>query len=97
MSKYDLTMREARAEAPAPSVNLAVLRQQSLAIMSALGPKKGEKFLRAWAEIVAKEEGLSDLLPIRPSELFHARRDAQRGAGAWFRENLGAFVAQVRR
>lgn len=97
MSNPNYTTPAPRAEAPEPSVPLAVMRQQTQALITALGPRKADKFLRAWADQIVKEDELFDLLPIRPAQNFPAARDASRGAASWFRSNLNVFVAAVRK
>lgn len=70
-----------------------LIRTMSEAVVVAFGPKKGERFLRAWAEAMVAETDAKKILPIRgqPEGLNEARDEAD----DWFRRNLSYLVRKV--
>lgn len=70
-----------------------LIRTMAEAVVVSLGPKKGERFLRAWAEAMTAETDAKKIFPIRGQiEGLNAARDE---AEAWLRRNLSYLVGKV--
>lgn len=80
---------------PPPSASTILFRVQSLAIIDALGPKRGRKFVTSMAQRLANEESVADTLPIRPDSQKLAVRKARREAVGLFRRLLPVFTARL--
>lgn len=74
-------------------------RAQMTAIIQALGPKKGDAFLRAMAEALTDAVSISELIPIRgPSaDVRQRRRVATEEAVETFRRELPTMLSVARR
>lgn len=82
-------------EMPAPSAELVVLRTGAQALVRALGRRKGERFLREWAQLLADEESVRLLFPTRPAADRAAVSVAQRQAVAWLRQTMPVLIATL--
>lgn len=85
------------SELPEPSAVLVLFRVFLCAFLTVSGPKKGEAVLREMAEMLATEESLSSIMPIRPASQAHGVTKARREAVAAFRALLPAFLGMVRK
>jgi hypothetical protein len=83
-----------RTELPEPTAELFLLRVFAEAFISTMPRKRGEAFLRAAAEIMAREESLAAVIPIRPEDR-HASATARREAMATFRRDMPVFLARL--
>jgi hypothetical protein len=64
------------------------LRMFVVAHLHTIGRRKGERFLREVAMIVASEESIRTLFPSRPKHERRAQAAAQDEAAAWIRSVL---------
>lgn len=86
-----------QSELPEPTATLVLFRVFVCAFLSVMGPKKGDAVLREMAEMLATEESLSSIMPIRPASQAHAVTKARREAVGAFRALLPAFLGMVRK
>lgn len=80
---------------PPPEVSLVLIRTGAEAIIRALGRKRGERFLREWLAILATEDSVSQILPIRPPADRADVMMARRGAVAWLRQVAPTLIAAM--
>ena len=81
---------------PPPSAELVLWRVQTEAIISVLGRRKGERFLRVMADKLANEENMSAVFQIRPSSERGAVSRARQEAAEIFKRLLPLFLARLR-
>lgn len=86
---------EDRAPPPATSPELILWRIQTAAMVGVLGPKKGQRFLRSMAELMANEESIAEITPIRGAASYAAIREARRAAIALYRQALPTLIARL--
>lgn len=87
-------------DVPPVSVELVLYRVLVCALLDALadecGPEVAERFLRRQAELLADEQSLETVIPIRGRSEQQEVVRARRGAVAMFRRYLPVFVAKLR-
>lgn len=88
-------------DVPPVSVELVLYRVQVCAMIDVLtefiGPEAAERFLRRQAEMLADEQSLETVIPIRGRSQQAEVSRARKGAVAMFRRYLPVFVAKLRR
>jgi hypothetical protein len=84
------------AAAPPPTVDRIMWRVQAEALVTVLGRKKGEAFIRAMATTFAAQEAVADIIPIRPGSYHADLRKAQLEAAALFRGFIPSLIARLR-
>lgn len=82
-------------ELPAPSAELVLLRTGAQAVVRTFGKRKGERFIREWAALLASEESVRMLFPARAPSDREAVTLAQRRALAWFRQVAPVLIATL--
>lgn len=82
-------------ELPEVSASLVLIRTGAEAVIRALGRKRGEKFLREWMNLLATEESVALLLPIRPTANRAEQSKAGREASAWLRAAAPTLIASL--
>lgn len=88
---------EPTEQLPPPSPEFVMMRVFICAVLRVTTPKKGEAILREMAEMLASEESLADVMPIRRSSQMAAVGRARREAVAIFRTYLPVFLGHLRR
>lgn len=81
---------------PAPSAELVLWRVAVEAFLDTMPRKKGEAFLIRMGELLASEEAVSNILPIRPDSETEMVQAARVQAVAMFRQYLRVFMARLR-
>src|SRR5690348_9222022 len=74
---------------------LILLRTGALAVVKALGRRKGQRLLRAWAADLANDGAVTALHPSRTSKERAEDATAHAQAEAWLRANMAAFIAAM--
>ncbi|WP_332690049.1 hypothetical protein [Devosia sp.] len=87
--------QSAPEELPPPSAEIVLLRVFVSAYLTTNSRKKGDAFLRAAAEILASEESLAAVMPIRGASQAAAVSKARRGAIALFRALTPTFLGRL--
>jgi len=85
-------------EMPAPSAELVLMRVLFESFLASADMPKGRRALtsiRIASEILASEESLALVFPIRPQSADAATSVARRQALAWFRQMAPVFLARV--
>lgn len=86
---------EAAESLPAPSAEIVLLRVFAEAFLTVMPRRKAERFLRVVSEIMATEESVSLVLPIRPASQSGEIRRARREAMSLYKQLLPTFVARL--
>lgn len=91
-------LRESEPEAlPAPSAVLVLIRVLVQSYLATCGRRRAEAFLRYASELLADEESITQLLPLRPASQHAEVTKARREAVALFRRYVPAFIAAMPR
>jgi hypothetical protein len=80
---------------PPPSASLVLIRVFVTAFLKTQPRKRSEAFLDEAAAMLASEDRLTELFPIRPEADHAAVRQARREAVAMFKLNLPTFLASI--
>jgi hypothetical protein len=80
---------------PKATAELVLIRTQTQALTKVLGRKKSEKFMREWVALLATEETVRLLLPIRSPQDRETVSKVQREACAWVRQVLPTLIASL--
>ncbi len=80
---------------PDPSAELVLFRVHVEAMVTVLGRKKAERYIRLMAETLAKEESLSEVFQLRPAAKHAEVRTARKQAAAIFQGYLPSWVAKL--
>lgn len=89
-----------REELPAPSAELVLIRVAIQAYMASAHEKprrRARAFLTAASSILADEQSVSELLPIRPATAHARVMASRRAAVAIWRQMLPVFIAKLPR
>ncbi|MDO8323084.1 MAG: hypothetical protein Q7T23_09065 [Phenylobacterium sp.] len=78
------------------SVERVLIETQAQAIITALGKKKGEKFIRAWAAALVEARDLSEIIPLRGDRSARSP-ETHEAAAAWMSTTLPRLVRGLRR
>jgi hypothetical protein len=82
---------------PPPSAEAILLRTAIMAFIAISGRRKAAAFLREMAVMLADEEAMSLIFPIRPSSNHAEVSRARREAIALFEAHLPAYMARMMR
>jgi hypothetical protein len=82
-------------ELPAPSAEIVLIRVFVQSYLATVSKRRGEAFLRHAADLLATEESLSGVTPIRPPKSQPAVTRARMQALALFRQYLPTLIASV--
>jgi hypothetical protein len=74
---------------------LVIVRTGAQALIRALGPRKGRKFVKEWTALLSTENSVKMLFPSQPQEDRAAVSAVQQQALAWMREALPVFMASI--
>jgi hypothetical protein len=80
---------------PPVHVSLVLIRTGAQAVIKAMGRKRGERFLREWMELLATEESVAMLLPIRAPKDRAAQERTRREAVAWLRQIAPTLIGSL--
>jgi hypothetical protein len=80
---------------PEPDAALVLIRVLVQAHLATISRRRGEAFLRHATEILASEENLELLFPIRPRTQHAALNKARREAVGLFRQLLPSLIASL--
>ncbi|MES3028479.1 MAG: hypothetical protein V4820_11575 [Pseudomonadota bacterium] len=75
------------------TAELVLIRTMGQAVASTFGPKKADRFLRAWMENLRQEEDYAKIIPIRGRAPM--REEAAVDAASWFKRVLPVLVRRV--
>jgi hypothetical protein len=87
--------RFARDAQASPELVLYLKRTSILAFARAFGRRKAEKFLRAWAQVIAEDQAIEAMLPLRPSSVRREEKAIKDAGAAWLREELPHLFASL--
>ncbi len=82
---------------PAPAAALVLWKLHAEALVSVLGPKKAQRYLRTMAETMATEAAFADVIHIRRGPIQEQTAKARREAAAYFECALPLLLARSRR